>query len=1274
MINYYWENKVKNKNFSIDYIGLHNEKAEETICRQYCYEVDRKIVQNLRQFCMNSDYALYVAVVTAILVVGYKYSTDKKTFIFGGHPFKKTNHGMAKIFPVIGNVDEKCSLKMALNNMKQKFTEIENNKEVTINYLQNLLKERLAYCKYSVIIENWYPNYQTRFFQEKIIFKIKEEQNQLWIKMDCYSGQYNEKAVRRIYSHIICVLERMIENPKQSIDKLSFVTEEEKNIILTLFNNTNYKYSLNETVPEIFAKTVKKYPNQTAYSYNGRNISFAELDKWSTRLASYLRNHGISRNCIIGLLVDRSFEMVIGILGVIKAGCAYLPMSLNDPEEKIKFIISDSQMKLLLTKHELKHMVNSIIPVIELDDKEIYKFSEENFEYINKLEDLIYVIYTSGSTGNPKGVMISHAALINRIAWMQRKYPIGCKDVILQKTNYCFDVSVWEILWGCFTGATVCLAGHGVEMNMQRIKEYIEKQEISVIHFVPSVFSEFVNYLAKQQGNSRKLLKSIKYIFCSGEELKASDVNCFQKIAGENRYCLVNLYGPTEAAIDVTYYECNKQKKYRNVPIGKPIDNIKVYVVEKNGKLAPINVPGELWISGVGLAKGYLNRALINKEKFISGRFGADRVYRTGDFVRWDDDGNIKFISRIDNQLKLRGFRIEAGEIENRLLQYKPITQVKVLLNMFQNESFLCAYIVSDEEIDTTQIRKILKISLPGYMIPSYFFRLDKMPVTENGKLDVQKLKSIKLDEHISTSVVLPESAEEIKLADIFKNTLERTDISVMESLFDMGGHSLMIFSLISKIYEAFQVSVTVKEMYQNPSVRDIAGLIVEKKRVKSVLLEPIVPVEEREWYKTTNLQKRIYKIQNENPQSIYGNTPVFYLLDHEPDLSKIEKIIKVLCKQHDELRMVFNLHEGEICQKYSNNQKVDFIPICFSQDPYKDCEKFVKPFNLKKGTLFRIGGGYVLSGKYILAFDIHSIICDGLGLKILIRDFMKLYHGKQLNKLDITYKDYAEWYNHMLFSDYMKVQKEYWLKKLKDKSGMVRLKSDFNGIENKKYYGVVKSFTLEDKLSNQVLKYCRNNGKSEYIIFLAVISLLLYQYSNQEEFMVGSPVSGRRNMKLEDVVGLFMNVIVLQIQVSGDYTFRQLITLTEQIVNEALEYQEYQIDDIIDDLNKLENRKRSKLFNVMYSYTYEEIQNQLENIQLLQKKGKSYANNDFHFIVHRRGEQVDLKIKYISKLFQEESIDRLYNVFNGILTKVLESPEIAVGEIINGKTNDSNR
>jgi surfactin family lipopeptide synthetase A len=515
-----------------------------------------------------------------------------------------------------------------------------------------------------------------------------------------------------------------------------------------IFNRTSREFPDRSTLHELIEARVRQHPLRSAVLcdhdrfWGTTTLNYEQLNERANQVAHLLRSRGVQPGQIVGIMVERSFAMIIGIFGILKAGAAYLPLSPDDPSDRLVYVLADAQVKILLVHAATALKAPVGLAMIHLEQSQTYTGPITNPVTVNQPEDLAYVIYTSGSTGKPKGVMIEHRSVVNRLHWMQNAYPIDDCDVLLQKTSFCFDVSVWELFWWALEGSTLCLLVPRAEKIPLALVETIKKHRVSVIHFVPSMLNVFLEYLDGKPNKVASSLVSLRQVFASGEALSPAHVRKFNEIIGQKTGCrLTNLYGPTEATVDATSFDCPAHGDLERVPIGRPIQNIRAYII-KNGEPLPIGETGELCLAGVGLARGYLNNPGLTQERFVElPAMPGERIYRTGDVARWLPDGNIEYLGREDHQVKIRGLRIELGEIENTILTFPGIADCAVATKKFSESIVLIiAYLVCKQDVDLPALKKHLQRQLPDYMVPNHFEKISHIPMTANGKADRKAL------------------------------------------------------------------------------------------------------------------------------------------------------------------------------------------------------------------------------------------------------------------------------------------------------------------------------------------------------------------------------------------------------------------------------------------------------------------------------------------------------------------------------------------------------
>lgn len=627
-------------------------------------------------------------------------------------------------------------------------------------------------------IESYYSCSQTNFD----LILIIEIHNEIQFRLLYNSKLYDKKFIKSIFNHFLRIIIEITEKSNNKIKKINIFTKAEKNKLLYEFNTTNSHFPKNKTINEIFEDQVRKTPENIALVCRNKRLTYQELNERSNNLAKVLRSKGVKADTIVGIMTNRSVEMITGIFAILKAGGAYLPLSPELPKDRLEFILKDCKTYILLSQKKISNQIDIEIENIYLDNECIY-YKKSNINGIINVssDNIAYIIYTSGSTGKPKGVIVQHKSVINILYTLQKKYPFLENDSYLFKTNYTFDVSVTEVFgWFLGNGKLVILENE-LEKDPLSILQTIQKNKITHCNFTPSMLIVFINLYKETTKHS---ISSLKYIFIAGEVLPIHLVKELNILDSTIQF--VNLYGPTEATVYSTVYSIDNRKYHKSIPIGKPIDNAKIFILDKANNPQPIGVPGELCISGIGVAKGYLNRTRLTKEKFVQNPFFPDKMYKTGDIARWSFDGNIEFLGRSDNQVKIRGFRIELGEIESQVLKYKYIKNVVVVARRdVNNNNNLCAYISSNKEISISRLRKYLSTQLPYYMIPTYFVKLDKIPLTPSGKVDTEALPDPSKNMRTADEKIeMPANKVEKDVEEIWKKILNINKIGMNKNFF----------------------------------------------------------------------------------------------------------------------------------------------------------------------------------------------------------------------------------------------------------------------------------------------------------------------------------------------------------------------------------------------------------------------------------------------------------------------------------------------------------
>lgn len=652
----------------------------------------------------------------------------------------------------------------------------------------------------------------------------RDKDGRLDFDFDWRKNCFTADEIEKIYYRFINMVNQIVVNPTILCKDIDIVTYYEKEQILIDFNDTIKEYPKDKCLHYYLEENVLKNPGKIALRFEDKEITYKEFNEKVNSLANFIIKKITKRNSIIGVMTERSFEMLIAIYAIIKAGHAYMPMDPHFPKDRIEFMLEDSNAPLILTQSKWVNVFEDSDRVIDLNTFVFENYDNTNPDTTVVSMDTAYVIYTSGSTGKPKGAMIPHHSAINRIKWMHEKYPLKDGDVVLQKTPYTFDVSVWELFWWSMYNGTLQILIPKGHKDPAEIISGVEKGKVTHMHFVPSMLNAFLEYLEINK-DKIKNLSTLRYVFASGEALQVEHVKKFYTLLKENKTTLHNLYGPTECTVDVSFYDCDESNIPNSIPIGKPVDNTQLLVLDKNHKLMPVGVVGELYISGSLVGKGYLNREELTREKFVPNLYyDYATMYKTGDLAMWLPDGNIEYCGRTDFQIKIRGLRVELGDIENAILRYEGIKQAIVTVFEVNGEKNLCAYYTSNTKIDIDDLKSVLMKVLPDYMVPSYYMELEKIPVNSNGKAD-RKAFPIPDVKMLETKYIAPKNKLEEEIQKIVQDVLKVEKISVEADLFACGLTSIGVISIITKL-SGLGYELRVRDFYECHTILEIAELL----------------------------------------------------------------------------------------------------------------------------------------------------------------------------------------------------------------------------------------------------------------------------------------------------------------------------------------------------------------------------------------------------------------------------------------------------------------
>ncbi|MCP5050261.1 MAG: AMP-binding protein, partial [bacterium] len=948
-----------------------------------------------------------------------------------------------------------------------------------------------------------YKNNTTKF---DMTFHILERGEEVTIIVEYYTGIFNPGTVQRFGQHFKNLIKTVISDPSQRLTDIEIISPEEKSEVLYTFNDTASQYPSDKTIHQLFEEQADKTPDRIAVTHKGESLTYSQLNSQSYQLALHLPEQGVESESIVALRLERSLEMIIAILGTLKAGGAYLPIEMSYPEKRVGYMLKDSGAKVLicsdlprsdtpppagggvpLSRGELAGMrlINltgmngSDYPdweaVNSLNARGFYSPLERGTRRVaykggcnqrrtgetvsHKANQLCYIIYTSGSTGNPKGVMVNHRSVV-RLVIDTDYVEFREGDRILQTGALSFDASTFEIWGALLNGLGLFLAGKEEILTPRGLKRGMLNYDIAIMWMTAPLFNQMLD-------EDIGIFSTLRNLLVGGDVLSPLHIDHVR-----NRFPSLNIingYGPTENTTFSTTHLITGQSP-GSIPIGRPIANSTVYIVDNNGRPRPIGVAGEIWVGGDGVSRGYLNNPELTSEKFfgVQGRFfkkapgrRRQRIYRTGDMGKWRPDGIIEFLGRIDTQVKVRGFRIELEEIENRLKRFPLVTDAVVIAGQSPGagdnggDKVLCAYIVAEDEIETPNVRDYLSNRLPDFMLPSYFVQLDKIPLTVNGKVDRGALPVPGIVAG-SSEYAAPRDGMEEQLAEIWSRVLHipKDTIGIDDNFFELGGHSLKAAALTARIYKTMNLEIPLVEVFRCPTLRELSRYIAQQalEDPGQTVYLPIPSVEEKDYYPLSSSQERLYTLQTLYPDSTFYNMTETLQLRRDLDKPKLEKIFKQIIQRHESLRTSFETIRDVPVQRVHSN-----VPFTLQQVRLKEnvnpgdsrmtdiVADVTRPFDLGRAPLVR---ACLITGEnendHTLIVDMHHIISDEASHKVLAREFLALCDGETLTGLPVQYKDYINWQSGDAWQLKWARQEKFWISQFPGDPPVLELPTDY--------------------------------------------------------------------------------------------------------------------------------------------------------------------------------------------------------------------------------------
>lgn len=1290
----YW---VEHYNVLPDFLGLKTSELHRLspAAERQVWQVPSQLRTQIKQFCESHQFNVFTVFLAALYLYLYKL-TNNLDLVVGSFYGNRTNK------------DEKNTIGMFVSTLPLRIS-VQPDEEVG-DFLRKVDKEKAKVLRhqkypYNVLLQElrtvhkqlnslisvtmdfqqlkWQRVGEIEYEEEQLFcgsepheigLHLKEhlEPEELFLQTDYRVELFHKEEMGQMVEHLFSLIEQLVQNPALPVSELSLLTQEQQSEQVERLNQTQQDYPADKLLHELFEEQVKATPDRTAIVTYDRHFTYRELNERANRLARGLRESGIGEGTVVALMAERSFDMLVGIYAISKAGAAYLPVDPNQPEQRIHYLLADSGASMLLKQQHLPEPANLTIATFFLEEDQLYEHDASNLNRLGNSRSLAYVIYTSGSTGLPKGVLIEHTSVVNVLLALQKRYPVQADDRYLLKTTFAFDISVTELFGWFLGGGQLVLLPPDAEKDPHEIAKTIKHFNVTHANFVPSVFRVMIDMLDESE---LQCLRCLKYLFFGGEASSSDLVRLVHQLLPGIR--LENCYGPTEATIYATAFSLEPDLDATHVPIGRPLDNYETLVVDNSLRIQPVGVLGELCLAGVGLARGYLNRPELNMEKFVPHPYRPGRLmYRTGDLVRWLPDGNIEYHGRMDHQVKMHGFRIELGEIEAHLLNAEQIKEAIVIAREdHSGGDYLCAYYTlesTDNPVRVHELRAILSRNLPAYMIPRHFCKLEAMPLTSNGKLDRKALPEPLKMEVNAAEFIAPRTEAEAALASVWQEVLGIEQVSVWDHFFHLGGDSIKAMQVASRL-RVRNWKLEIKSLFQSPVLVDSAQtMTVERNFVSQSPSEGSLPL--------TPIQRWFTEQQYTQPH--YWNQAVVITSTQRFDEELVLKAWAELFKHHDVLRMIFPANEWgkagwirSVDTDISEMMQVrvfDFIGEQVPEDRIKfETEQLQSSLNLQEGPLVTLGL-FRTQKDDRLVIVIHHLLVDGVSWRILVDDFREAY-DQALKAADIhltpktaSYQNWSQRLQDLASDSKLRRDVRYWkyvahipVKQLPDDGPAgVGLVKDTRSIQN------TISKEIVEKLMQDAYRACRADLQD---VLLTALGLAISEWTGDDKVCIDLEGHGRDGWQWDEIdvsrtVGWFTSLypVVLRMEGNGD-PGECLAEVKEQLCrvpNKGVGY------GVLSYLGSDEEQQRQVSFRkpeICFNFLGEIDQRLYRDWEVSVLIDGSFGphNTRTHgldIIAFRIGGKLELRFNYNPGQFREETISRLASSFEDHLARIAVS------------------
>ncbi|GCF07282.1 non-ribosomal peptide synthase/polyketide synthase [Dictyobacter arantiisoli] len=1266
-------------------------RRQETVLLQALYQR----IQNISQ---QAGVTTYMTLLAAFQVLLSKYCQQQDISV--GTPV--ANRGQSEIEHLIGFFVNTLVMRNDLTGNPGFLELLQRVRETTLNAYahQDLPFEKLVEVLQPEREQNRSPLFQVMFVYQHAIasqhipdnlvvtavenekctskfdltLSVAEIDHSLNCVLEYSTDLFTEQTIQRFLLHWQILLDSIAQDPEQRIDRISILSAQEQTVLAS-WNHTASELSSTASVQRLFEQQVSLQPQGIALVYKDRTVTYQELNRQANQVAHYLQvQHQVGPDTLVGISIERSPEFFVAMLGILKAGGAYLSLDPSYPVDRLAFMLHDSQVSVVLSMEQVeKSALLSEATFVNLDSSshEISSYSLENPVCVTEAWHLAYVIYTSGSTGLPKGVMVEHGNLRNLVQALKPIYNLNSESRVLQYMSLNFDVSIVDIFSSLTSGARLCLVPKDLMIPGEALHELIQKYEVTFGRFPPSILLALTN----------AHLPLLKTVITGGDRWSVDLLEHWRKQSQ-----VVNEYGPTETTVLCTLSKCGVDTQ--DITIGTPIANTFAYVLDSALQPVPVGVPGELYIGGAGVSRGYLHRPALTAERFLPDPWNMQagaRMYKTGDLVRYLPTGEIKMLGRTDDQVKIRGFRIELGEIENVLNQHEAVRENVVLVHgESANNKKLVAYLaVESEQVTSQDMRELAQKTLPEYMVPAHFIFLPTLPTMPNGKIDRNALLALAIADEFALTFVAPRTINEEVVLSCWSEVLERDHISVLDNFFSIGGHSLLASQLLSRLRTSFQIEIPLRTLFDAPTIAEQAVVFEQLRRSQMNTVVPaLIPVEQRPQHIPLSFeQQRLWFLHHMDSESVAYSLPLVIRLKGAIQVDLLEDALTEIVRRHEGLRTTFSTAHNQPVQRIAPVERFSLprLTILPQQDLNVEEQalefmqrELQRPFDLEQGPLFRallIALSPHEPQEHILVLNMHHIISDGWSVGILVQELTALYMAfnqqgvSPLPELALQYADYALWQRNWFQKEGLQTQVHYWKDKLANLEPL-NLPIDYARPAVMTRQGAKQGFVVAPEILVALHRISRQQGATLFMTLLAAFQLLLAHYSQQNDIVVGTVSAHRSQRELESLIGFFVNTLPLRTQLDWEWSFLNLLQSVRETTLDAYAHQDVPFDLMVDAVQATRDLSTSPIFQVLFvlqnaPFSAERISDVEMSVVDIETHTAKF---DLSLTLAETNQGLSASFEYSTELFKPETIERLSEHFQQLLTAIVDDPQHAIG------------